>query len=256
MQKKIKGYKPFFTIITVVKNDEKNILKTVKSVLKQTYRNFEYLVIDGKSTDNTLKKIKKIKKISKIISEKDQGIYDAMNKGIKLSSGNVIVFINSGDTFTPNALKYVKKEFDIKKDINFVFGTVERHYTKKIILKHGYNVKRILFNFDFATSHSTGFFLRKQAYKKIGPYDKNFRCSADYDFYFRMLKKNMKGSSTKKIELVGKVASGGYSSSLSFIDHIIEETKIRIKNRQNIVIIIIILFNAILKNIIRQMITK
>ena len=66
----------------------------------------------------------------------------------------------------------------------------------------------------------------------------------------------MKGSSTKKIELVGKVASGGYSSSLSFIDHIIEETKIRIKNRQNIAIIIIIFFNAILKNIIRQMITK
>ena len=97
---KLSVIKPYFSIITVVKNDEKNIKKTINSVLKQNYKNYEYLIIDGKSTDRTVDNIKRFKKKFKLVSNKDKGIYDAMNKGIKLSKGEVIVFINSGDTFT------------------------------------------------------------------------------------------------------------------------------------------------------------
>ena len=111
---KLSVIKPYFSIITVVKNDEKNIKKTINSVLKQNYKNYEYLIIDGKSTDRTVDNIKRFKKF-KLVSNKDKGIYDAMNKGIKLSKGEVIVFINSGDTFTKNALKFVKKQFDIEE---------------------------------------------------------------------------------------------------------------------------------------------
>ena len=85
---------PFFSVITVVKNDEKNIDKTLKSVLSQNFRDFEYILIDGKSKDKTLNIIKKYKKsIAHLKSEIDKGIYYAMNKGIKLAKGHVIVFV-------------------------------------------------------------------------------------------------------------------------------------------------------------------
>ena len=243
--------KPFFSVITVVKNDEKNINKTIKSIKQQTFKNYEYIIIDGASKDKTLNVIKKNKIFNILISEKDNGIYHAMNKGIRVSKGNVILFVNSGDTITKNALKIVNKIFN-KKIISYVFGTVLRHYKTGSILKHNYNFNRIKYNFDFATSHSTGFFLRKKVYKEIGLYNNKFKCSADYDLYFRLFRKNLKGSATKKSDLIGVVASGGYSSKLSFFDHLIEETKIRIHNNQKILFIIILVINSIFKNIIKR----
>ena len=237
-----------FTIITVVKNDQKNIEKTLKSISKLKFKNFEYIIIDGRSKDKTVKLIKKYKKIINVfISEADKGIYDAMNKGIKIAKGRIIVFCNSGDVFFPNALKIVKNKF--KPQIDFVFGTVVRHYTKATIIKHGFNKQRIFYNFDFATSHSTGFFLKKKIYTKLGYYDNNFKCSADYDFYLRMILYNkFKGAYTNKKELIGEVSSGGFSSSLSFIQHLNEEKNIRLKNKQNKIIIILIYLNSIVRN--------
>ena len=92
----------------------------------------------------------------------------------------------------------------------------------------------MLYNFDFATSHSTGFFLKKKIYNLIGNYDTRFRISADYDLYFRLYKKNLKGGFTKKNQKVGNMRSGGFSSKVRFFDHLVEETKIRINNSQNI----------------------
>ena len=86
---------PFFSVITVVKNDEKNIEKTIKSILSQTLNDYEYIIIDGKSQDKTFLKIQKYKKkIKKIISQNDNGIYFAMNKGAKFATGEIIVFVN------------------------------------------------------------------------------------------------------------------------------------------------------------------
>jgi glycosyltransferase involved in cell wall biosynthesis len=240
--------KPFFSIITVVKNDEKNIEKTINSIRHQSYKNFEYIIVDGKSKDQTLIKIKKMKKfINKFISEKDKGIYDAMNKGIKMSKGKVIVFCNSGDIFFPAALKIVKKIFN--KKIDFVFGTVKRNYLTKSIIKSGFNKNRIYYNFDFATCHSTGFFLKKKVYNEIGFYDQNFKCSADYDLYLRMIKsKKYIGSYTKKSEIIGEVSSGGYSSTFNILERIKEEINIRLKNKQNKLWIFVVYLNTIIKN--------
>ena len=250
---KPKKTKPFFSIITVVKNDENNIDKTIKSIMGQSLKDFEYIIVDGKSSDNTLKKIMIFKKkINLLISEKDKGIYFAMNKGAKISNGEVILFVNSGDILTKNALKIIKKKFMENKNIGFIFGTVKRHYTTGPIYKYGINQKRLLYNFDFATSHSTGFFIKKNIFKRMRYFNTIFKISADYDLYFRLIIKNkIKGISTKKNELIGVMKSGGYSSKISFINHLKEEMKIRYYNGQNLFFLSLIFFNSIIKNLFK-----
>ncbi len=243
-----------FSVITVVKNDQYNIEKTIKSVIAQKNNiDLEYIIVDGNSSDNTLEIINRYKdKITKVISENDKGIYDAMNKGISLSSGEIIVFCNSGDVFFNNGILNVEKVFDEKK-CDFVFGTIIRNYLQGKILKYNFNSSRIYYNFDFATSHSCGFFCKRNVIKFIGDYNTKYKCSADYDFYFRMINsKKFNGGFTEKNAIVGEVASGGYSSTLSFFEHLKEETKIRLDNKQNKILVVIIFFNAILKNFFKK----
>jgi glycosyltransferase involved in cell wall biosynthesis len=237
------------SIITVVKNDEKNIEKTIKSVLNQKNIKLEYIVIDGNSSDKTLAIINNYKKnINKIISENDNGIYDAMNKGIINSTGDIIAFCNSGDFFYDNSLSKVTNLFN-NKDLDYVFGSVLRNYMGgNQILKYNLNPNRIFYNFDFATAHSTGFFLRRDVYKKIGYYNTKFECSADYDLYFRLIKKKYKGTVTGKKDIIGNVARGGKSSKVSFFNHILEEAKIRLHNKQNSFVVLLIFINSIIKN--------
>ena len=170
-----------------------------------------------------------------------------MNKGIKLANGEIIVFCNSGDFFYKNSLRKVMDLFNIY-NYDFVFGTVVRNYTKSKILKYGFNFNKIIYNFDFATSHTTGFFMKKKIYKKIGNYNIKFKISADYDLYYRLYKSNYRGGFTNKNIKVGNVASGGFSSKKTFYEHLIEEAKIRLHNKQNLIIVIIIFLNSILKN--------
>ena len=110
--KKKKRKKPLISIITVVYNGEKYIEQTIQSVINQSFKDFEYIVIDGKSNDSTLNIIKKYRsKIDIIISQKDKNLWDAVNKGIKLSKGEIIGWISSDDTYTSNALKIVSNYF-------------------------------------------------------------------------------------------------------------------------------------------------
>jgi glycosyltransferase involved in cell wall biosynthesis len=252
--KKKKLKKPFFSIVTVVKNDEANIQKTIKSIISQSFKNFEYIVIDGKSTDKTIEKINNLKrKISSILSEKDKGIYFAMNKGIKIANGTFLLFVNSGDLLTKNSLKIIYELYSKNKKIDFIFGTVKRHYTTNSIIKSGYNKFRLNYNFDFATSHSTGFFIKLKSLKKVGNFNTKYKCSADYDFYYRaIIKKKLKGISTNKNNLIGIMKSGGYSSKINFFEHLLEETKIRYDNNQNLVLISLIFCNAILKFVFKK----
>lgn len=247
--------KPLFSIITVVKNDEKNIQKTIESILNQEFKNFEYIIVDGKSEDSTISLVNKYKdEIKHIISENDDGIYFAMNKGAKIASGEFIVYVNSGDTLTSKALKIIQSKINEKPNIDFVFGTVKRNYTKDTLIKYGFDKKKLLYNFDFATSHSTGFFLRKSKFEKIGFFNTKFKCSADYDAYYKLIIiNNLEGTYTNKNELIGEVSSGGFSSKLSFFDHLLEETRIRINNNQNVIFISIIFVNALLKHVIKKL---
>ena len=216
------------SIITVVKNSESNIEKTIRSVIEQKYKNLEYIIIDGKSTDGTIELIKKYKdKVSLIISEKDEGIWDAMNKGIKLAKGDIIGFLNSDDIYYPGALNTVNDYFE-RNNIDFLFGSV-----KKYKILHGFNPMLVKWSFGFYTSHSVGFFIKTKKHKEVGFYNTSF-LSADLDFFYKMIVKfRLKGISTKKNEVIGEFSKGGFSSKINYLTHLKDLNDIRIQNGQN-----------------------
>jgi|TARA_B110000259_G_C13958175_1_gene379581 glycosyltransferase involved in cell wall biosynthesis len=252
-------FKPFFTIITVVKNSPKSIEKTIKSVLSQKIDNFEYIIIDGNSSDDTLKKIKEHNNnLNYWCCINDEGIYDAMNYGLKLAKGNIIGIINAGDIYASNALSIVNDYFKKNEDLSFLFGTVERHYLENnTIVKTGFNRQRIKYNFDSQTCHSSGFFINSKTQKQIGLYDLRYKCSSDYDLFYKLLTNDkFNGVSTKKDELIGVVESGGFSSKYGYWKHLIEETKIRINNKQGKLFILMIFINSIIKGCIKKLFKK
>ncbi len=185
---------PLFSIITPVLNNKNGLLKTIESIKKQSLPNYEHIVIDGGSTDGTLEIIKNEKNITEWISEKDKGIYDAINKGLKISRGKYINTINSGDYYySHDSLKIIKDYFE-KNDVSFIFGAVLK---KKVFYK--YEPNKMLWTFNFYPAHSSGFFIKKKAHDEIGNYNLRYPCSSDYDFFWRLIKKNKhKGLSTKK----------------------------------------------------------
>ena len=118
---------PFLSIITPILNDKDGLTTTIESIRKQKFKDFEYIVIDGGSKDGTLELIKESKIIDRWISETDKGLWDAINKGIKLSKGKIINTLNAGDEYySENSLTIVQKKFD-QQDISFLFGAVKKN---------------------------------------------------------------------------------------------------------------------------------
>ena len=228
---------PKITIITVVKNGEKYLEKNIKSLMNQSYKNYEHIIIDGLSTDKSMEIAEKYKdQVYKIISEKDNGLYDAMNKGIKNANGDIIGILNSDDYYNEGALEIVKNYFENESGIDFLFGSVIKY-------KHmyGYYPWRIYWTFNFYTAHSVGFFIKKESQLKVGFYNTKYKFSADYDLFYRMIvKKKMKGIATKKSEVVGIFRRGGFSSTIPYRKMFVEELKIRYNNGQSIILLLIL----------------
>ena len=179
------------SVITVVYNDIQNIEKTIKSVLEQTYKNIEYIIVDGASTDGTTDVIKKYSnKISKFISEADNGLYDAMNKGIDMLSGDYVCFLNSGDRF-----------FD-ENTVENIFNTcqnqqIDVYYGETLIVDEkgdikGYRRLRAPENLS-KKDFKHGMLVSHQAFipstKLIEKYDRRYKFSADYDWTIKILNK-------------------------------------------------------------------
>ena len=236
---------PKISIVTVTKNSEKHLEENIESLSNQTFRNFEHIIIDGKSTDNTIKIIKKNSdKIDKWISEPDQGLYYAMNKGINISTGEIIGILNSDDIYFPNALEIVNNYFSSDNKLDFLFGTVQKHK-----LMHGYFPKKIKWTFGFYTTHSVGFFIKRSSQFKVGLYDTQYKFSSDYDLFYRLIvKEKMRGTSTKKNEILGKFRRGGLSSQIKYLDFLRENNKIRINNGQNIFFVYFIFILRLIRN--------
>ena len=230
---------PLITIITVVLNDEKNIEETILSVLNQKYKNIQYVIIDGESKDRTKNIIEKYRNnIDTFLSEKDKGIYDAFNKGLCYAKGDLIGFVNSGDTLTEDSLIYLSKYYNLYEDKDFFFGAVKKHWG----ILHGYKKWIIHFSWGFYSSHSTGFYIKKDAAKVVGEYNLKYKYSSDYDYFYRMIiKHKLKGIGTKKNELFGVFKRGGFSSNIPFFGHMMECTRIRLDNGQNKLMVLLTL---------------
>jgi glycosyltransferase involved in cell wall biosynthesis len=228
---------PKISIVTVCLNSERTIEKTILSVLGQSYSNIEYIIIDGGSADGTLRIINKYKdKISFVISEKDNGIYDAFNKGLKIFTGELIGFVNSDDYLLPDAMNILCEYFNKYPEKDFFFGSVIKHWG----VLHGYKPWIIFLTWGFYSSHSTGFFIKKNPAKTVGYYNLKYKYSADYDYFYRMIVEHkLKGTGTKKSEIFGVFNRGGFSSQINFFDHMCECTKIRLDNGQNKLVVLI-----------------
>ena len=176
------------SIITVCYNSEKTIRDTIESVLSQTYKDYEYLIIDGKSKDNTVNIIKDYPDII-LISEKDNGLYDAMNKGIKMSTGDIIGIINSDDIlYDENVFQTIADNY--KEDTEILYANI-KYYNEdftKVIRDYISGEKK---NNSWMPAHPT-LYIRKEVFNKIGYYNTDYKITSDYDFVVRCNTNNIK----------------------------------------------------------------
>ncbi len=180
------------SIITITYNSAATLEATIQSVLNQDYPNIEYLIIDGKSTDATLEIVSKFEsKISKVISEKDNGLYDALNKGIQNATGDVIGFLHSDDVYYDNTiLSKVMTAFDKKPEAQGLYGDlifVERNDLNKIKrVWHSGNYVAGSFLNGWMPPHPT-FFVRKEVYQNLGNFNTKLKHAADYELMLRFI---------------------------------------------------------------------
>lgn len=205
--------KVLVSIITVCYNSAETIEGTLKSMLAQTYRHYEYLIIDGVSTDNTLEIIEsyepQFQGRLKWISEPDSGIYDAMNKGIQMAGGELIGMINSDDSYQPTALKtMVEKYRELQKEHVILYGfqrNMEGNKEKSVVLFHH------MFLDHQMITHPTCF-VSRQVYRDFGCFDTAYKSSADYEFMLRIFHEG-RVHFEPVYEIITNFQSGGMSSS-------------------------------------------
>lgn len=244
------------TIITVCYNSGKTIKDTIESVLAQNYKNFEYIIIDGKSKDNTVDIIKsyepKFNGKMKWISEKDKGIYDAMNKGVKLASGDIIGLINADDILaTPNAFQIIVDTFKNENCDGTYFNLrVLDENMKKVI--RVFNPKKGNYKLGWYPPHPT-LYLKKDVYDKIGLYSLDYKIAADYDLMIRVMKdSDIKLSYIKEVLVYmrgGGVSTNGingYYKSFNESLQVLKENKIKFPVIVNLIRTVVI-FNQSLK---------
>ena len=220
------------------------------SLKRQNFKNFEHIVIDGGSEKKTISILKKNKKyISKLIIDKDDGIYDAINKGIKISKGEVIGILNADDYYYKDTLSIAHRYFKNNK-IDYLFGSVVKER-----LMHGFWPNKIWYKFNIYPAHSCGFFVKKKLHKKIGLYDTKFKYSSDRDFIFKMIKRKFVGMNTKKYEIFGKFNPYGVTSKLGFFKGFKEEIRVRLNN-QNILFVILLSFITLLYGLLILLLKK
>lgn len=200
------------SVITVNLNNAEGLERTIKSIETQTWQDFEFIIVDGASTDGSAELIKECKRVDYCISEKDKGVYSAMNKGIRAAKGDFVIFLNSGDWFhSEEALNNVKELFDSHYDI--IYGNNYDVYPKEKVLKK--YPSELTFNFFYTSSlcHQSTF-IRKQLFNDIFYYNEEYKIASDWEFFVYAI--CYKGVNYKYVnEVVCCYDMTGISSNLS-----------------------------------------
>lgn len=180
------------SVITVCYNAEKTISRTVKSVISQKYSNVEYIIIDGASTDSTLDILNSYSNSEfKLISEKDNGLYDAINKGISLCTGDIIGLLHSDDIYpNENIISTVVSYFENDHFLEALSSSVEIYRTADFInpfrIYKANNFRKWQFKIGIQPPHP-GFFITKEAFNKVGFYRTQYRISGDFEWLLRAI---------------------------------------------------------------------
>lgn len=208
-----------FSIITIAYNSEKTIERTIKSVLAQTYSDYEYIIVDGGSTDDTLSVVQKYEPLfegkMKWKSETDKGIYDAMNKGIERSTGEVIGIVNSDDWLEPDALRIVANCYK-EKDPTFssvCCGWMNFHYsdgTIQVLKTDKEQLAQKAKNCEMGGVRHPATFVPKSVYEAYGVFDPQLKILADTDLIVRYYKAGVEFIFPKKV--VTNMSDGGVSN--------------------------------------------
>lgn len=212
------------TILTPCYNSEKTIEKTLQCIENQTYPNIEYIIIDGDSTDGTQKIIEqhqsRLPKQFKLISEKDHGIYDAMNKGIRQAKGQLIGIVNSDDWYEPDTVEQVVRAYQ-GNEYEVIYGM------QRTCL-NGKEKATFIYHHDFLPqqmiTHPTCFVTRA-VYERFGVFDLQYKSAADYDFMLRLYQTG-KVTFTPVMRVLSNFRLGGMSSSQTGVQ---ENLKVRYK---------------------------
>lgn len=205
------------SIITISFNSEKTIEETIKSVIEQDYDDLEYIIVDGASTDRTMEIVEKYRsKISKIISEKDEGISDAFNKGIHLATGDIIGIINSDDMLYPGAIKKLGEYYE--PDVDVYYGDGVRLFQNGMV--EDYMPKNLQKMKQCMALVHPSTFVSKVAYLRYGVFDCQYKACMDRELLIRMLSA---GARFKYIpEKLSVYRMGGYSHQ-QFMTRVREE---------------------------------
>lgn len=184
------------SIVTATYNSSKTVEDTINSVLKQTYKDYEYIIIDGVSKDNTLDIVRKYEPLfegrMKVFSEKDKGIYDAMNKGFHRATGDVLMLINSDDLFArPDALDLVVKEFEKHQEVDGVYANlyyVSQNNIDNIVRVWRTGVQKPMRK-GWLPAHPT-FYVKRECYEKFGYFNLTYPLAADFELMLRFVEKH------------------------------------------------------------------
>ncbi len=180
-------HKPLVSIITVCLNSEKTIEQTIQSVVNQSYDNIEYIIVDGLSTDGTLTIVDKYRRnISALISEKDNGLYDAMNKGIEIATGELIGILNSDDYYLHDTVKIVVERYLQSTNSGVFYGNIRllnEHEHYEYILNAEENPKNLLYK--MVVPHPSAF-VKKSVYQQYGCFSLEYKIASDREFMLRV----------------------------------------------------------------------
>ena len=205
--------KPLLSIITICYNIKDEIEKTCQSIVSQTWQDFEWIVVDGGSTDGTVDILNQYRsRMNVFISEPDKGVYNAMNKGIKLASGEWLNFMNGGDTYAANDV--LEKVFKDKKyDADVLYGNVNKIYPDGHTEHSHYKNKLDLFYFANDVINHQSTFIRRSLFDKYGLYDEKYRIASDWEKWIIFMKN---GCMFKKVDMtVADFMCNGISSNQS-----------------------------------------